>query len=296
MIRSPISRISSAPMPRDVTAGVPTRMPGRRVRRLRVERDLVLVDGDPDLVEERLGLACPSRRAASRRRASGGCRCRPRRPARRGRRASRRAIAAFSTVRRWSRRNSSPSASWNATALPAITCISGPPWTPGKTVLSIVARRAEPLTVGKVAGSTAGGSSRAAEDQPAARPAERLVGRRRDDVGVRERRGMDAGRDEARDVGHVDEQQRPDAVGDRGHPLEVDDPGVGRRAGDDQLRAGPREPGPRARRSRSARCPGGRRRRGPRTAGRRSSASCRGSGGRPGRASSRGSGRPARGR
>ena len=36
--------------------------------------------------------------------------------------------------------------------------------------------------------------------------------------------GMDAGRDEPGDVGHVDEQQRADAVGDRGHPLEVDDP------------------------------------------------------------------------
>ena len=47
---------------------------------------------------------------------------------------------------------------------------------------------------------------------------------------------MDAGRDQARDVGHVDEQQRPDAVGDRGHPLEVDDPRVGRGARDDELR------------------------------------------------------------
>ena len=127
-------------------------------------------------------------------------------------------------------------ASLKATALPAMTCISGPPWTPGKTVLSIGARRASALTLGKSAGSTLGGQLVAAEDQPAARPAERLVGRRRDDVGVRERAGVDAGRDEAGDVGHVDEQQRPDAVGDRRHPLEVDDPRVGAGAGDDQLR------------------------------------------------------------
>ena len=73
-------------------------------------------------------------------------------------------VAAFSIVRRWSRRNSSPRASWNATALPAMTCISGPPWTPGKTVRSIVAARAcspegPALTFGKSAGSTASGSS-----------------------------------------------------------------------------------------------------------------------------------------
>ena len=50
-------------------------------------------------------------------------------------------------------------------------------------------------------------------------------------------RGMDARRDEAGDVGHVDEQQRADAVGDRRHPLEVEDPRVGGRAGHDHLRA-----------------------------------------------------------
>ena len=55
MIR-PIARISSGPNPRDVVAGVPSRMPGRRVRRQRIERDGVLVDRDPDLVEEVLRL------------------------------------------------------------------------------------------------------------------------------------------------------------------------------------------------------------------------------------------------
>ena len=58
-----------APKPRDVVAGVPTRMPGRGVGRQRVERDRVLVDRDADLVEEVLGLLAGHARAASRRRA-----------------------------------------------------------------------------------------------------------------------------------------------------------------------------------------------------------------------------------
>ena len=66
--------------------------------------------------------------------------------------------AAFSTVRRWSRRKSSPAASRSATAFAAMTCISGPPWTPGKTVLSICAASVV-LTIGKSAGSTASGRS-----------------------------------------------------------------------------------------------------------------------------------------
>ena len=33
--------------------------------------------------------------------------------------------------------NSGCSASWKATALAAMTCISGPPWMPGKTAVSI---------------------------------------------------------------------------------------------------------------------------------------------------------------
>jgi hypothetical protein len=47
---------------------------------------------------------------------------------------------------------------------------------------------------------------------------------------------MDARGNKPRDVGHVDHQERADAVGDRGHPLEVPEPRVGRRAGHDQLR------------------------------------------------------------
>ncbi len=54
----------------------------------------------------------------------------------------------------------------------------------------------------------------AAEDEAAARAAQRLVRRRRDDVGVREGAGVQPGRHEAGDVGHVDEEQRVVGVGD----------------------------------------------------------------------------------
>ena len=115
-----------------------------------------------------------------------------------------------------------------------MTCISGPPWRPGNTVLSIAAAsvRLDRREVGRVDRRRA---ARAAEDQAAARPAQGLVRGGRDDVRVRERARVDARRDEARDVGHVDEQQRPDAMGDLRHALEVDDPRIGRRAGDDHL-------------------------------------------------------------
>ena len=55
MIR-PTARISSSPKPRDVVAGVPSRMPRAVLGGCVVERDAVLVDRDPDLVEEVLGL------------------------------------------------------------------------------------------------------------------------------------------------------------------------------------------------------------------------------------------------
>ena len=64
MIIRPTARISSGPKPRDVAAGRADPDPGCRVRRQRVERDRVLVDGDPDLVEQVLGLLAghPERR------------------------------------------------------------------------------------------------------------------------------------------------------------------------------------------------------------------------------------------
>ena len=59
-----------------------------------------------------------------------------------------------------------------------------------------------------------------------ARPgaAEGLVRRRRHQVGDAHRRGVHAGRDQARDVGHVDHQQRAHLVGDLAEGREVDDP------------------------------------------------------------------------
>ena len=119
------------------------------------------------------------------------------------------------------RLNSGCSASSNATALAAITCISGPPCVPGNTselsFLSI-------------------SSFGAREDQAAARTAQRLVRRRRDDVGVRHGIRIDAGSDEAGDVRHVDEEVRADAVGDRAEALPVDDARIRREAGDDHPR------------------------------------------------------------
>ena len=62
------------------------------------------------------------------------------------------------------------------------------------------------------------------------------MGRRRDDVGPLHGVRVQARRDEARDVGHVDHEQRADLVGDLPEGGEVDDPRVRRRAGDDELR------------------------------------------------------------
>jgi len=76
----------------------------------------------------------------------------------------------------------------------------------------------------------------AGEDEPRARPGQRLVRRRRDHVGVFHGVGMQAGRDEPREVGHVDHQPRPHLVGDRPEAGRVDHPRVRGRAGDDQPR------------------------------------------------------------
>ena len=67
----------------------------------------------------------------------------------------------------------------------------------------------------------------AAEDQAAARAAQGLVGGGGDDVGVRHRGGVQPGRDQAGDVGHVHHQGRPDLAGDLGEAVEVEDARVG---------------------------------------------------------------------
>ena len=76
----------------------------------------------------------------------------------------------------------------------------------------------------------------AAEDHAAARAAERLVDRRRDDVGVRDRARVLAGGDQAREMGHVDEEEGADRVGDLAERGEVEVARIGRPAGDDHLR------------------------------------------------------------
>jgi hypothetical protein len=56
-----------------------------------------------------------------------------------------------------------------------------------------------------------------------------------DDVGVGQGAGIDPGRDQAGDVGHVDQETGPRFLGNGGHAGEVDDPGIGRAACDQQL-------------------------------------------------------------
>ena len=76
----------------------------------------------------------------------------------------------------------------------------------------------------------------AAQHQAAARSAQRLVRRRRDEIGVRHRARMDAGGDQAGDVRHVGEDRRADAIGCRADAREIDDARIRARADDDHLR------------------------------------------------------------
>ena len=77
----------------------------------------------------------------------------------------------------------------------------------------------------------------AAEDEAGARPGERLVGRRGDEVAVLDGVRMQPRCDETREVRHVTEQQRADLVGDLAKPVGLDRARIGRAAADDQLRA-----------------------------------------------------------
>ena len=80
------------------------------------------------------------------------------------------------------------------------------------------------------------GEVRVAEDHPAARAAQRLVGGGAHDVRVRHRARVHPGRHEAREVGHVGHQVGADLVGDRPEGGEVPEARVGGGAGDDHLR------------------------------------------------------------
>src|SRR5215208_1640449 len=76
----------------------------------------------------------------------------------------------------------------------------------------------------------------AAEYHAAAGAPQRLVGGRRDYLAVGDGRRVNPGRHEARDVGHVREEESPDLVGDLTEPLELQDARVGARAGQDHPR------------------------------------------------------------
>ena len=116
-------------------------------------------------------------------------------------------------------RNSGSIASLKQTALAAMMCISGPPCTPGNTARSrSFAYCARHRTM------------------PAARPAQCLVRRRRDEIGVRHRARVHAGGDEPGDVRHVGDHRRADRRGHLADALEVDDARIGARADHDHLR------------------------------------------------------------
>jgi len=74
-----------------------------------------------------------------------------------------------------------------------------------------------------------------AQDHPPTRAAERLVGGRCDDVGIRDWAGMEPGGDEPGDVRHVRHQIAPHRVSDLAQPRKVYDPRVSRGTGQDHL-------------------------------------------------------------
>ncbi|MNN20665.1 hypothetical protein D3C81_1339560 [compost metagenome] len=74
------------------------------------------------------------------------------------------------------------------------------------------------------------------QNQSATRPAQGLVGGGGDHIGIRQRVGVQACRDQPGDVGHVDEQVGPDLVGDLPETREVEGLRVGRETSHDHLR------------------------------------------------------------
>ena len=99
-----------------------------------------------------------------------------------------------------------------------------------------VDRAGRPGRPGKTALSTASAMLGAAEDHPAPGSAHGLVGGEGHEVGVGHGAGVDPGGDQAGEVGHVDEQQRPHVGGDVGEGGEVELARVGAVAGDDHPR------------------------------------------------------------
>ena len=104
----------------------------------RVEGHHVLVGGDAGALERDARAALPVELAARPARAgTGGCRCRPTRCGSRAPRAPPRARARSRAICARSRGTRAAAPRRKATALAAITCMSGPPCPPGKTAVSI---------------------------------------------------------------------------------------------------------------------------------------------------------------
>jgi len=75
-----------------------------------------------------------------------------------------------------------------------------------------------------------------AEDHAAARAAQRLVGRRGHHMGIRQRARMKTGGHEPGEMGHIDHEIGADGIRDLAETRKIDDPRIGGRARDDQLR------------------------------------------------------------
>ena len=168
--------------------------PRRHEGAARVVGDLVAVERDAGAVEDLLGLLAGELgvevpQVDEQQVVVGAARHEPEPLARR---APRRAPRRCATTGARTARSSGSTASRNATAFAAITCSSGPPCSPGKTAESIALACSARHTIAPPRG-----------------PAQRLVGREGDDVGVR-RRGSGATPPaiEPGDVGHVEHQQR----------------------------------------------------------------------------------------
>ena len=74
------------------------------------------------------------------------------------------------------------------------------------------------------------------QDHAPPRAAQSFVGRRGHHVGVRQRTGVDAASDQAREMRHVDHKIGVHFIGDGTEASKIDDPRIGRTAGDNQLR------------------------------------------------------------
>ena len=114
--------------------------------------------------------------------------------------------------------NSGCSASPKATALAAITCISGPPWVPGKTALSMCFARSSLHRI-----------------KPPRGPRSVLCVVDGDDVAVRHRVGVQPGGHQPGDVRHIHHQAGAHRIGNLAQAREVEPARVGAGACHNQL-------------------------------------------------------------